>query len=216
VVNIGREVVETPVLVYTDASFHWVLDRGHEMPHAVLGFYVIDPVTGVEIYGGGTLPVEFYAYFSKDLRTYITQAELLVAVAIYYTCAPLLRRRVVHFIDNTGALSALVHGYASKADCARMVNVYHVQAAALGAQFWGEWVPSKANPGDIPTRPERAHEMEGMARRITIKLPRVADIEAHPREQVRRARAEADGWASPIEWAEAATRGATGTNPGVR
>jgi hypothetical protein len=45
VFNMGREVVEPPVLVYTDASFHWVLDRGHEMPHAVLGFHVIDPVT---------------------------------------------------------------------------------------------------------------------------------------------------------------------------
>jgi hypothetical protein len=106
------------------------------------------------------------------LRIYITQAELLAAVAICYTCAPLLRRRrVVHYINNTGALSALVHSYASKVDCARIVNVYHVQAAALSVQFWGEWVPSKANPGDVPTRPERAHEMGGMARRATMEAP---------------------------------------------
>ena len=27
-------------------------------------------------------------------------------------------------------------------------------------QWWGEWIPSKANIGDIMTRPERFHELQ--------------------------------------------------------
>ena len=47
-------------------------------------------------------------------------------------------RAIIHFIDNTGALSALVHGYASKPDLARLVNVYHVQVVGLRCMTWHE------------------------------------------------------------------------------
>ena len=86
------------------------------------------------------------------------------------------RRRVIHFADNTGALSAVVHGYSSKPDCARLVSLLHAQLAGLLCEVWWEWVPSKANPADIPTRPERAHEMSPSAVEIPILLPPVEEV----------------------------------------
>ena len=58
----------------------------------------------------------------------------------------------MHFIDNTGALSLLVHGYASRPDCARLVNVFHLLQARLRFRAWFEWVPSAANISDLPSR----------------------------------------------------------------
>ena len=52
---------------------------------------------------------------------------------------------------------------------------HHLRAAALRAEplvhllalrveWWGEWIPSKANVADIETRPERVHELlEGLS-----------------------------------------------------
>ena len=37
--------------------------------------------------------------------------------------------------------------------------------------------PSKANPGDIPTRPDRWHEMSPTAEFIEMKIPPIAEIE---------------------------------------
>ena len=46
---------------------------------------------------------------------------------------------------------------------ARLVCMFHLALIALGCDWYGEWVPSKANLGDIMTRPERFHELlEGL------------------------------------------------------
>jgi hypothetical protein len=96
------------VLVYTDASFHW-LDG---LPYTVLGFYVRDTASDAEFFSMLVLPLWYYSFLTPELATYITQAELIAAVAAFYTLPHLLRdRAVIHFIDNIGALSALVHGY---------------------------------------------------------------------------------------------------------
>ena len=75
---------------------------------------------------------------------------------------------MIHLIDNTGALSALVHGYARKADLARLVNLFHLQTVGLRCTVWAEWVPSKANPADIPTRADRSAEMRATARWVDM------------------------------------------------
>ena len=161
---------ERPVLVYTDASF-WIA-RGKRI--ATLGFYVLDPTTGVEVYSKLVLPEEFYRYFAPDKKTYIAQAELLVAVAVYYSVPCLLKdRAAMHFIDNVVALSAVVKGYASKADCAILVNCLHEAVLELRTHLWAEWIPSKANPADWPTRPELEHLIPSTAVFIPMVLPSV-------------------------------------------
>ena len=97
-----------------------------------LGYQVIDPGNAdwdaaiLHCDRAMTLP-ELYS-FSHDKKTLIMQAEIAGATWVYYSNADRLRkRRVIHFIDNTGALSAMIsYGYARKLDCARMINSFHL------------------------------------------------------------------------------------------
>ena len=82
-----------------------------------------------------------------------------------------------------------MHGYARKPDCARLVNNYHAQAIGLRCMTWGEWVPSKANPADIPTREDRFGEMSKSAKLVVMALPPIEEIEADPAEWIRKVRA---------------------------
>ena len=50
-------------------------------------------------------------------------------------------RKVNHFVDNTVALSALVHGYSGKPDLAKMVNAFYLQAAGLRTSVYFDYVP---------------------------------------------------------------------------
>ena len=92
-------------------------------------------------------------FWPRDRKTYISQLELLAAVAAYSTYPHLFAgRRVHHFIDNTAALSALVHGYSQKTEMALMVNAFYLQLTGLRASVYFDYVPSKANIADLPSR----------------------------------------------------------------
>ena len=97
---------------------------------------------------------ELVAYFvTSERRTYIAQLETLAAMAPYTTWPERFAgRRVVHFIDNTVALSSLIHGYARQADMAEMVNAFHLYMAGLRTATYMDYVPSKANIADDPSR----------------------------------------------------------------
>ena len=180
---------ERPIIGYTDAAYHLVVPGGGApaYPEVTLGFYV--RVGGRTLASKATLPLSHYRFFSSNLKTYITQGELYAAIALYFTLPWLFRRqRVVHFVDNTGALSAMVHGYARKPDMARMVNVFHAQMVGLQCEWYGEWVPSKANPADIPTRPERLHELPADVEWVEMALPSVEEIEGDLSGWIARAR----------------------------
>jgi hypothetical protein len=87
----------------------------------------------------------------------------------------------MHFIDNTAAMSALVHGYSSKVDMARLSNIYHLVTFESRSFSWFEWVPSKANLADAPSRPrfdegvdQWASFMLLGAKRVSVVFPTVA------------------------------------------
>ena len=91
--------------------------------------------------------------WQHDKKTYIAELEALAAVAVYSTYPDMfVGRRVIHWVDNTVALAALVHGYSGKPDLAKAVNVFYLQTAALRASVYLDWVPSKANIADLPSR----------------------------------------------------------------
>ena len=96
---------------------------------------------------------------------------------------------MVHFIDNTVALSALIHGYASKPDLAAIVNAFHLWGAGLRMRPYFDYVPSKANIADLPSRGhfELLHDFG--SRPIELKIPPISD------------------WLSPAEAARAAGGG---------
>ena len=101
-------------------------------------------------------------------------------------------RRVNHFVDNTAALSALIHGYARKLDMARMVNAFHLQAAALELNVYFEFVPSLANIADLPSRDEFALLQRLQGTRVPIEFPPAADWTGPLRVWAERFRTPAD------------------------
>ena len=54
----------------------------------------------------------------------------------------------------------MVNGFAGAPDMARLVCMFQIALIALGCEWYGEWIPSKANLADIMTRPERFHELK--------------------------------------------------------
>ena len=66
----------------------------------------------------------------------------------------LASRRVLHFVDNTVSLSAMVNGYVGKEDLSTMVSAYHLMSTALQSRPYLDYVPSKANIADLPSRGE--------------------------------------------------------------
>ena len=62
----------------------------------------------------GVQPPEVVAKFRPELKTYIGQLELLWAASPIASYPHLFaNRRVIHFIDNSGAVGALIKGYAT-------------------------------------------------------------------------------------------------------
>ena len=98
---------------------------------------------------------------------------------------------MIHFIDNTGSLSNLVHGYASRADCGRLTNAFHDPSVArLRCSVWLDWVPSKVSVADLASREDGdaalldALEGAGLAGafdEVEFLLPPHAVVECSPR-----------------------------------
>jgi hypothetical protein len=94
--------------------------------------------------------------------------EALAVLCAQLTFPEILKgRQVVAFIDNTPALSAIVHGYSNKEDLGVITNLYHLVVACNKVRVWHEWIPSKANIADIPSRP--GHEDWGILEALDIK-----------------------------------------------
>ncbi|KAL1510155.1 hypothetical protein AB1Y20_006486 [Prymnesium parvum] len=156
---------DPPVVVYTDASFRPAAADGSHGSVAELGYHVLVPFSAggdpTILYQSCRLEGESLRPFSATSRTLIMQCEIAAATWVYFSAPHIFKsRRVIHFIDNTGALSALLHGYARKLDCARMVNSFHLLAAALELQVYFEWVPSLANAADLPSRASEPGAMD--------------------------------------------------------
>ena len=149
-----------PLLVYTDASFWTRKRRGDECANprerlrGGLGAVVYDPVSNLAYVASSAPPWDILlSSWRLDRKTYIAELETIAAISVYSTYPDLFAgRRVNHFIDNTVANSALVHGYAGKPDLAKSVNVFYLQMMALRASVYFEYVPSKANIADLPSR----------------------------------------------------------------
>ena len=59
---------------------------------------------------------------------------------------------VRHFIDNKPARSSLVAGHAEQSDLNELVGMVWHTAAHRSLAYWSDWVQSKANLADAPSR----------------------------------------------------------------
>ena len=59
---------------------------------------------------------------------------------------------VLHFVDNTSAVYGLVKGYSAQPDSAGVILAFHLCGLALRCGVWFNYVASKANVADLPSR----------------------------------------------------------------
>ena len=115
----------------------------------------------------------------RTRQQYVGQLELLAAIAVYYSLADVLRgRKVVHYIDNSGAMAILVKDYSSDIDSAQLVNTFYALTSALEVDVWFDYVKSAANIADWPSRGQVAFAYEVNASRIEgdrLKFPKLGE-----------------------------------------
>ena len=138
-----------PVLVWSDASWEKMVGW--------LGFVVYDPEQARFFYSDSEVPPHILSLFVQKKQK-IGQCEILAASMVYTSMPETFRgRSVIHWIDNTSAISCLLHGYSGKADSALLVNAFHLFNAGLRANIHFEYVESKANVSDLPSRRELSY-----------------------------------------------------------
>ena len=146
------------LIIYTDCAHHVEYDADGARRHVMKGaINVYDQRSGESFCWYDEVPQEYiHDFLSSDDDTLIYQGELAFAIGAIFTKPNLFReRKVIHFVDNTAALSAMINGYARKPEAARMVCLFHLALMATHCEWYGEWCPSKANLADIMTRPDR-------------------------------------------------------------
>ena len=172
-----------PVVIFTDAEGK--KRQGEVAPSGHLGFVVYHPVYGKR-YAYAAAPSDWARLFDnlKKRDTYIGQYELGAAITPFLSLPPdwLHGRPVELWIDNSGAIGALIKGYSGVPDCARIVNLFHFATAKLGiASLWIDYVPSESNPADIPSRLHEMSDEEAsialadLGEPIEMVLPTLAD-----------------------------------------
>ena len=86
-------------------------------------------------------------------RTQINFLELLAVLVALESCGAVLRGgRVVCFVDNTSALRMIVKGWQRADDANAIAAQCWSFMADLGVQVFWEYVPSKINLADGPSR----------------------------------------------------------------
>ena len=95
---------------------------------------------------------EIFNHLAKK-KQYITQLEMVAAVAAYTTFGDLLtNRKAVHWIDNQGALAGLIKGYGRDSDCAKLLHAQVAISLITKTCIWYAYIASEANIADLPSR----------------------------------------------------------------
>ena len=153
-----------PIILYTDAMYRPSGRDSKEVSAIGAAWFdsaqvgTVDEATGVASTGWKHLsmdvPDDILAAWGEG-KTKIGQAEALAPVVALLADPEAFRdREVVSYIDNTGVLFGYAKGCSRDVPTARLVHTFHAVSAALGAQVWFSYVPSKANLADLPSRGE--------------------------------------------------------------
>ena len=84
---------------------------------------------------------------------------MMAVLSIYHSLPQdvLAHELVIHFVDNQGVLWNLVDASSSDPGCAGMTHTTALMQARLRCRVWYDYVASKANIADLPSRNEPAY-----------------------------------------------------------
>ena len=128
-------------IVYSDACFEPDAPAG-------LAFVLSSPRRLCPMASRVVLSVDDLS-FMLQRKTQINQLEVFALLALFWSHPAAIRNMdLVCFVDNQGAVSALVKGYARNSDALDAACVVHLVAAQFNTRLWVEWVDSGANISD--------------------------------------------------------------------
>ena len=83
----------------------------------------------------------------------------MAVLSLYHSLHPdvLANELVIHFVDNQGVLWNLVDASSSDPGCAGMTHTTALRQAQLRCRVWYDYVASKANVSDMPSRDDPAY-----------------------------------------------------------
>jgi hypothetical protein len=132
------------VIIYTDASC--------SDEYAGIGAVVID-VDDQRYISAAPIDKALRRALAPNCAAPINCLELLAVLCTMISFRDVIRnRKVLLFVDNTSAISALIHGYTASPHMGPISNAVHFAMALLQCEVHVEYVPSAANPADIPSR----------------------------------------------------------------
>ena len=148
---------QKPVLVWTDAMFSRYdgtrLDTPEDGCEAAIGAIVWCPRKECYFYSRLEIADDTLRWLFSIKHQYIAQLEMLAVLSLYQSLPEVLEGQlVVHWVDNQGVLWNATHGSAREPGCAALTHLTSLQQAALRCRVWYEYVASKANPADAPSR----------------------------------------------------------------
>ena len=132
-------------MAYTDAEF-----TPHRAPR--LGGVIFSPRLSI--------PQAFTTVVSSDHMHGWKERTQQIYLAELTAVPLLLARHAQHFsgndalffIDNEGALAALIRMGSGEADAELVAQIVHALATMLNCRVWWDWVDSKSNPADALSR----------------------------------------------------------------
>ena len=157
-------------IIYSDAAF----SEGRPI---TLGWLLFLPGRRPRA-GAMEVPEELSRQF-KERKTQIFIGELLGALSALFSCQDDVRgHRLIHFVDNQGALASLIGGFSSDPDTSSVACMYQLLVAQLGCRVWFEWVESDSNISDGPSRLglEWARTPECISLGCTMEPARLPDL----------------------------------------
>ena len=164
-----------PTLIYTDAVF---------TPGQPVGLSCVIFAPQLRKPQGlyAKLPDSLMEQFRRR-ETHISQAEIAaVLLAAIHEPECLRQKDVIHFIDNSSALSGLIKGHSSQNDSSALLSIFAVITASLCARFWHEFVESSANVADGLSRNGLPDALMGrlQADLREVAFPQVPDLYKAP------------------------------------
>ena len=138
--------VRPPVVIASDGR----LDDSAPASVAVLLF---DPLSGLKLAWVAILPPELIARWRADSEQYIALVEQAAVMMGILHASPIIRGRdLLWFEDNSVVLSGLVRGASSSGELDSGCSCIHLSLAMLKVRAWWEYVESKSNWADGPSR----------------------------------------------------------------
>ena len=104
-------------------------------------------------------------------ETQIHATELIAALsAVFSMRKELAGMRVLHFIDNQGALSNLISGRAASRDVAALVVLHQMYLLQMSSISWYEYVETHLNCSDGPSRELRDFALSHLAYVLQVNM----------------------------------------------